>query len=246
MISIGRLSIILVLIALGLGVCTPVAQATGLGGKDYNDGTGNSPGLTYAQGSVTIGVAGDNKAWSFAPINWIDTTDANSGSVFLRSLVRREKADAQWGGVSFFRNDQSDEIMYFGAATSGGARPRAFFGFHNQESGVETASTVPFDVGTTHLMVGELDIAAGQARLWIDPAFGVTPPVPDLTAPFAMTAAGNEIGSVRLNAGMDGFIIGDEILVGTTWNDVVPIPEPSTALLLAVGALALAGWRRKR
>ena len=58
-----------------------------------------------------------------------------------------------------------------------------------------------------------------------------------------MTAAGNEIGSVRLNAGMDGFIIGDEILVGTTWNDVVPIPEPSTALLLAVGALALAGWR---
>ena len=121
MISIGRLSIILVLIALGLGVCTPVAQATGLGGKDYNDGTGNSPGLTYAQGSVTIGVAGDNKAWSFAPINWIDTTDANSGSVFLRSLVRREKADAQWGGVSFFRNDQSDEIMYFGAATSGGA-----------------------------------------------------------------------------------------------------------------------------
>ena len=245
MASIGRLLICFMILVMAFAVCIPAAQAVDLGGQDYNDGSGNTDGLTYTQGSITIGEAGANKAWSFAPINWIDTTDATEGSVFVRSLVRRDKADAQWGGVSLFQTVDGDEIMYFGAATSGGTEPRAFFGFHDQESGVETASPVVFDVGTTHMMVGELDLVAGQARLWIDPAFGATVPTPDLTAPFALSAAGKEIGAVRLNAGLDGFIIGDEIAVGTMWNDVVPVPEPSAIVLLVMGALALVGLRRK-
>ncbi len=239
-----KLPMVLVAVALAGAMCIPVAQAASLGGEDYNDGSGNTPGLTYSQGSIDLGEDGDNKAWAFGPVNWIDTTDVNSGSVFLRALVRREREEAQWGGVSFFTDDQGDEIMYFGASTSD---TREFFGFHDQESGDQAASAVLFDMGTTHLMVGELDIDAGEVRLWIDPPASLTPPAPDLTAPFAMETAGKEVGSVRLNGGGDpGFITGDEIVVGTTWNDVVAVPEPTTLLLFAVGTLALLCWRRTR
>jgi hypothetical protein len=94
-------------------------------------------------------------------------------------------------------------------------------------------------------MVGELDIDGGKARMWVDPAFGTVAPAPDLEVDFAMSTAGKAVGAVRLNAGAEPFITGDEVLVGTSWNDVVPIPEPSTLLLLVLGGLALVG-RRKR
>jgi hypothetical protein len=240
MLNTRKLLVVSVAIVLAVGAW---AQAGPLGGKDYNDGSGNTDGLTYTQGSVTIGEAGANKAWSFSPIEWIDITDASSGSVFLSALVQRQRDEVQWGGVSFFNNAQNDEVMYFGAATSD---TREFFGFHDQESGLQTASSILFSPGTTHLMVGELDLAAGEARLWIDPPFGTTAPAPDLTAAFALSSA-TEIGSIRMNAGgAAGFIIGDEVLSGTTWNDVVPVPEPSTLVLLGVAVLGLAFWRRKR
>jgi hypothetical protein len=231
--------------ALGLYAWAPAVQAASLGGADFNDGSGNAPGLSYSQGSITIGEAGDNKAWSFSPVQWIDVDEVSSGSVFLRALVRRESDEAQWGGVSLFTDDQSDEIMYNGAATSDGDEPRAFLGFHDQESGAQAASPARFEVGETLLMVTELDIDGGEARMWVNPAFGATPPVPDLTAPFAMTDAGKAVGSVRLNAGAAGFITGDEIAVGTAWTDVVPVPEPSSLLLLVAGLCALAVWRRR-
>ena len=139
---------------------------------------------------------------SFGPISWIDTTDANSGSVFVGSLIRREQEAVQWGGVSFFEAVDGDEIMYFGTTPS---ETRDMFGVHDQESGVVTSTAIPFDVGTTHLMVGELDIVAGEVRMWVDPAFGTMPPTPDLTAPFAMTVAGKAVGAVQLNAGRKGF-----------------------------------------
>ena len=61
-----------------------------------------------------------------------------------------------------------------------------------------------------------------------------------------MEDVGKAVGSVRLNGGGDAFITGDEIVVGTTWNDVVAVPEPTTLLLFAVGTLALLCWRRTR
>jgi hypothetical protein len=231
MLSTRVRSLVLVTIAVGLGTCIPAVQADSVGGEDYNDGSGNSPGLTYMRGSTTIGEAGNDKAWSLGPVNWIDTTDVNSGSVFLRALVQRQRDEAQLGGVSFFTNDQNDEIVYFGAATSEGTNSRTFFGLHDQESGDQAASEVTFDVGTTHLIVGQLDIDGGKAKLWIDPAFGVTPPAPDVTVSFAMNPAGKEVGSVRLNASGDpGFIVGDEVLVGTTWNDVVPTASDNSGI----------------
>ena len=132
-------SLVFVATTLGLGTCVPAAQAELLGGEDYDNGSGNTPGLTYTQGSTTLGEAGNNRAWSFGPISWIDMADVNSGSVFLRALVQRERDEAQWGGVSFYTNDQSDEIMYFGTATSGGADPGAYFGLHDHESGNQAA-----------------------------------------------------------------------------------------------------------
>jgi hypothetical protein len=244
MFNLRVLPIALLVVALGLGACS-VAQAVELGGEDYNDGSGNTAGLTYTDGTTTIGETGDNKAWAFGPINWIDVTDANSGSVFLSALVRRELEGVQWGGISFFTDDQSDEIMYFGAATGDEPNAREFFGTHDQESGLQTASEVLFDAGTIHLMVGELDIDGGKVRMWVDPPLNASSiPAPILEADFAMTEAGKAVGSVRLNAGASPFITGDEVLVGTQWSDVI-VPEPSSLLLLVLGGLALACRRRR-
>ena len=89
-----------------------------------------------------------------------------------------------------------------------------------------------------------------QFELWVNPAYG------DWGSPDVVSAIADSgvsffslvgLRSVNLDTGEE--VLLDELRIGTTWDEVVPlgmiIPEPCTVLLVAGGLLALARRRRK-
>lgn len=103
----------------------------------------------------------------------------------------------------------------------------------------------------TYFLVGHLwkDSPSGSYNhfdLWVNPGLD------DLLTPEARSTASIALTSFRYvglrTANLDGDdqIRFDEFRLGTTWNDVVPAPEPGTMVLLGSGLLGLASIVRRR
>jgi len=98
----------------------------------------------------------------------------------------------------------------------------------------------------THFYVVQLNLNAtgtDSFSAWLDPT-SLSAPAPDLTGT-GLELSFNKIsletaGSFQL---MDGAY--DEIRIGSTWSDVIFIPEPSALSLLAIGLSGLAMMRRR-
>lgn len=99
--------------------------------------------------------------------------------------------------------------------------------------------------GTSYRLVVSYDYSEGVGELWIDPVLAQGP---DGNAKIQVT---NKGGSALIEADRYVFRQGsnaagtqlvDDVLVGTTWGEVVP--EPATFTLLVIGALPLIRRRR--
>ena len=208
----------------------PSADAAILTSENYNDGTGaNADGLTYTQGAVTIGEVGTNKGRNGVERYISLTGTTNSGQYFVRALVRRTAVNNHWGGVSFFRN--TNEMLYFGIRPPS-ANPRRNWGMANYGSGKDADDGL-FNASEVYFMVGMIDYDNDEAKLWINPTFGLTAPAADATA--TGWDLSNASTRVRLRGQYDTTLYFDEIVVGTTWGDVVPVPEPASMALLLLG-----------
>ena len=115
-----------------------------------------------------------------------------------------------------------------------------------------TAGTGPvLTLGTTYLIVEEIDLTAKTANLWVDPdasTFGGTAPTATATLSGITATAVDNIGFKAQSAAGGPYLV-DNLLIGTTWADVTPAaaPEPSTLALAGVGLLGLAArFRRAR
>jgi hypothetical protein len=113
-----------------------------------------------------------------------------------------------------------------------------------------------FVVGNEVFIVGEYKIVPGpdndETRIWVNPPAGdlsqyTTPTVPVVNAysgvpdPTSGGIASFFFFSDTQTAGNTWI---DEVRIGTTYADVVPVPEPSALALTGLG-LAVAGWRRR-
>jgi hypothetical protein len=115
-----------------------------------------------------------------------------------------------------------------------------------------SAYSIDVAVGQTYYVVGRLyKSAPGAANpfdlfaLWIDPA--AVDPTPDATGSHtAGLASFGMLGMRSANLDSDDDILVDALRYGTTWLDVVPVPEPETALLVALGLAALSIRRSSR
>ena len=145
-------------------------------------------------------------------------------------------------------NGSSDAIsLYFGTVTGGGA-----FKFGVRGGGASTAFTsaaTPYALNTTYLVVMGYNfnggVAANNMSVWVNPIPGGSMPTADLTlTPTTVATAIDNVGFKVQSAPAGTFLV-DNLLIGTTWADVTPTPEPSTVAFAALGLLGgfIAAWR---
>lgn len=157
------------------------------------------------------------------------------------------------------------------AVTSPGPLGSAYFGIYNDPDGepgdkvfgigssqiIQAGlSTVPLVADQTYFLVARIDWNAGSIpediSLYVNPILGGSEPtVASASASIKIAAGSTADGTNRLlSLGLYAGEVGpewayDEIRIGSTFADVVPIPEPTAgAILLASGVFLW--WRRRR
>ncbi len=83
-------------------------------------------------------------------------------------------------------------------------------------------------------------------NFWVDPAYSDSG-TPDATATDATGTIANAtfFGFAFNNTTTGAQYRFDSIAIGTTWNDVVPVPEPSVAWMAAAGLMSSLFFRRR-
>jgi hypothetical protein len=195
---------------------------------------------------------------------------STGGSIKLPAFTtysdsQRALSASYWSGTYYFSylgQSISDSGLYLGLGLGGDLSvDQSNYTVYLQYSQVRRTTTFSikreFDGGSsgfyelpgtgTFFIVGRLTLATGNDTLdiWVNPAFGDAPS----TAP-NVSLSNFDIGNLT-HVFLDGGGTSsnnsnarlDEFKLGTAYNDVVPVPEPSIAVILACGIL-LAGSRR--
>lgn len=233
---------------------------TGFGANNWSvSGTGsitNNPaaGLSYSNNSYNLNVAG--KAAHLVPTNTTQlqanrdlgaTFGSSTETTYLSFLINVDEG-TRFLGLSLV--DTATESLFIGQGTG--------FSQWRVSSPVVpgTNSTVAIVQDISALLVVRIDFNASgtneRVRLFVNPTLGVAEPgTSDINV---LSTSSFTVNSLRLWAGYTngvpttatGWI--DEVRIGTTWNDVVPatpVPEPSAASILIIGALFIGLFTRR-
>jgi hypothetical protein len=160
---------------------------------------------------------------------------------YLSFLLRPEGTlgEGMYGGFFGLELMGSAGWLFVGKPGSSAAAPYALEGLGGTG---QCPSMVTPVVGQAVLLVVRAEFAAGadSFRLYVDPdPCAAEPATPDAVK------ADRDIGLVSgLRIDGSGAFCIDEIRIGETYADVVPIPEPATLAVLALGGLAMIRRRR--
>jgi hypothetical protein len=116
--------------------------------------------------------------------------------------------------------------------------------FHLRAPNTTNTAIGPANTDVNFFVI-RIDYKAGNddIRVYMNPALGVEPGVPTLTA---LAQADMSFDGFAVGAFLNGATLAiDEIRVGETYADVTPVPEPGSLVLLGLGGL-LIGTRRRR
>ncbi|MGE4488270.1 MAG: PEP-CTERM sorting domain-containing protein [Kiritimatiellales bacterium] len=223
----------------------------------------------WRQYNATVSTAGlvETSAGSYAP-SWLDSTNGymkiNGGGAgntwAFRSLASpiATHVDTTYYFSFVLRNQDSSGISTDGAKLvfrAGDGSTILYAGFTDTEalclkagSSSQVNGSTLFDSAAAVTLVGKVTLSASGSDTVSVSAFtgasgpGSEPVSWDLTS----SAEFNwwQIAELGLNVnGGNSEVDFDEIRLGTTFDDVLPIPEPATLGLLGIGAAAL--WRLK-
>lgn len=156
----------------------------------------------------------------------------------------------------------NNSVFTIGARSVSGTPTTPTFMVRKGTGGPVTGGSMPlaagaFPAGETHRLVAQYVWDGANFSTingWLDPASGESA-APHITETLADPTTGlTSIGYAFLrnyDYNNDGttpndFWTVDDLVVGTSWADVVPVPEPTSIALVGLGAFALVAARRRR
>lgn len=163
--------------------------------------------------------------------NFTQTIGADNTTIYFSFLMRAQDVvgGGAFGGYFEFVLRAGQRYVCVG---KGGANNNYLIEGSTLEKGV---SSVPVVANQTHLFVVRANFLPGadNYRLYIDPQTGQAEPSV-ANAVLSTYDVGTVTGLTLSGPGAFGF---DELRFGTTWNDVTPVPEPGTLVLMITGFL---------
>jgi hypothetical protein len=208
--------------------------------------------LTYSSGSVAVN-GGSNVAEITGAIDSTSAASrsfaAQSGTVYFSFLFRSNAGTVDVNDfVHFMMNNDAvntnsggigkitTSSTFFGARIGGG------------NGGDTTDSAATFAAATTYFLVGKVSKVSStnfnRVELFVNPSSDIEPGSPSVTDNGDSLNSSMPFFSLRtVNMDADDRYQFDELRVGTTFADVVPIPEPSTWMLLIVAGSLLSRRR---
>ena len=200
-----------------------------------------SRSLSYSSLVTTPGggfSTGDGNQQSFRDFG----LQASTGTYWMGYIFNRDIGGGSSSmGISLFG---SGEFTFVGQAGNPNYGFVAHFG-GNFSSSTPVVSGEPTYLLARYVMDGNTSGQTSTAHYWVNPDISTEP----LTADAANGPAGTnfrafEFDRFRLGSfGAQGTV--DEIRLGTTFGDVAPIPEPTSALLVGSGLMMALGRRRR-
>ena len=251
-------------------VCSPAASASLIATDDFNyslgslnganGGSGWAGAWTATSGATIVDPALDlsgNRALSVTANNdnlaWRTLASSYSGDVYVSMLM-------QVGSGTVTSNDFVS--LWFDTVTSGAHTTRPQIGIKADINGTNdifarsAGSSGAFApdsnvlTGQTFLVVGKLSKVSSttynQFDLWFNPSAS------DLANPDASFSGNSGLTALTTlglrSANLDGgdSVLIDNLRLGSAWNDVSAVPEPSSLALSALGMCVLMCYRRRR
>lgn len=206
--------------------------------------TGPGTGFTTGNG-VTLQSSASQNVYAVASFLGSDLTPGGllpNGTYYLSMLLDLTSDSTRFTGM-MIRNSAGGEVAYWGIASG-----NANWGIGSPGN----ASTVSHNVTGPTQLVLRLDISAtGKSyKLFVNPLGEEGSLTPNASSSHTNTSS---IASIAIGVGNGGgsgsapttIAIFDELIVATSWSDVVSVPEPDRAMLL-LGSLGLMVLRRRR
>jgi hypothetical protein len=240
-------------------------KSSGLGGD-----TVTYPGLEYTSGANSLNVVGGyttvtntSTAGSYRDFSAV-TAASDTVTTYWISVIASTAGgpyDASGDEASLqFRNANNVELVSvgaFGSSANWRIRAKSATG---STTGFSDAGDTPSSLTQAYLVIRvDVDTSASAADniyLWVDPILGSEPTIASAMASITGTNFWNdgEFSVSRLRSGLINSgtadtktLTFDELRLGTSFNDVSPIPEPAEiAAIMGVLVAALGFLRRRR
>ncbi|MGD0744914.1 MAG: PEP-CTERM sorting domain-containing protein [Verrucomicrobiota bacterium] len=224
-----------------------------LGGK-VNPGSGDAwnpgnNGLTIGSGSLTypglqnLGGNDLSVAWATAGSATNGFTTVTSGQIYYSFLLDVTTIP---GTNAYLTSLNPGTTTPNGSSDAINAYIYANGKIELRTAGESAVAGPTLSLNTTYLVVLEYDFATTTANLFLNPTAGGSQPAATVSLAGSGTVTSIDNVGFKSQATTGDFLV-DNLLIGTTWTDVTPVPEPSALALAGFGLLGFAArFRRGR
>lgn len=203
-------------------------------GFHFSRSSGEAFGFLDLSPTGTFGTAG--LIGSNGKIGGTDVAE----TLYFSVLARKDTADAGFAGFQIYDDALGGPGEGLGVGEVG---PDGYKWLQGGSNGLIGDPPTPLAEGEVQLFVFKMNFGDATGEVWINPD-------PSLSEGDQAAGTSSTVAAAQPEAGFDSFRLRgsqdysyDEIRMGTTWDSVTPVPEPSGTLL---SLLALAGFSLRR